>query len=455
LHDLFASQPHLHIGNVACARRKAPLVPSTRRIAALQLSAHNREHFDRALGPLLDRVAAAAAGSDLLVLPEGTFPAYVLGDARLENAAPQAAIDRIRDIARAAACVVVIGAVTLVDRALRNSAIVIDRDGSVAGRADKVFLWHFDRKWFAPGTALTPVDTSIGKLGVMICADGRMPGLARALVDAGAELLVMPTAWVTSGRDPRALENVQADLLARVRAYENGIPFVAANKCGIEDGMVAYCGKSQIVDRTGEVVAIAPESEEATIAADVTIGRAAPFRTPEGHPTQRLTPGERIFRVAITPHELPADITRRLVILDDDVALAPKSPDALATLDRLVPTISLDEKAVLDPGALIPYRMAGYRCAVIEADAPGAWLERVARARALELRMYVIVLERGRRAYALDPDGAVVAGTYDDFRIASFTFDLRKTEQTVVAPGTDVAAGIERIASLTRMEQPR
>ena len=62
----------------------------------------------------------------------------------------------------------------------------------------------------------------------------------------------MPTAWVTSGRDPGALENVQADLLARVRAYENGVPFVAANKCGVELGIALYCGKSQIVDEAAE-----------------------------------------------------------------------------------------------------------------------------------------------------------------------------------------------------------
>ena len=67
----------------------------------------------------------------------------------------------------------------------------------------------------------------------------------------------MPTAWVTSGRDPTSLENVQADLLGRVRAYENRVPFVAANKCGSELGMVAYCGKSQIVDSRGEIVALA------------------------------------------------------------------------------------------------------------------------------------------------------------------------------------------------------
>jgi predicted amidohydrolase len=429
---------------------KAGLVPSKHRIAALQLRAHDRGHFEQALGSLVERVRAAAAGADLLVVPEGTFPAYVLGDARPENAAPAYAIERVREIARETQCVVVLGAATAVDGTLRNSAIVVDRDGSLAGRTDKLFLWHFDRKWFAPGDTLAPVDTSLGRLGVMICADGRMPAIARALVDAGAELLVMPTAWVTSGRDPNSLENVQADLLARVRAFENGVPFVAANKCGVEDGMVAYCGKSQIVDRNGEILALASETMEGTISAEVTIERAAPFRSTEAFPAPRVASSEGVFRVGITPYAFPDDLARRLAILDNDIALAPQSPEALTQFDRRVPTVSLDVPAVFDPGTLVPYRMAGYRCAVVDTAEPHLQLESVARARALELRMYVIVFERGRRAYAIDPDGVIVAGTYADFRLASFAFDVRRTEQTAVAPGTDIGAGIERIARLAR-----
>ena len=67
------------------------------------------------------------------------------------------------------------------------------------------------------------------------------------------------------------------------------------------------------------------------------------------------------------------------------------------------------------------------------------------RVRAIELRMYVIVLDtQSGRAYAVDPDGAIVCGTYADYRVASFTFDPARTRQTLVAPGTDVLNGLER-----------
>jgi len=89
------------------------------------------------------------------------------------------------------------------------------------------------------------------------------------------------------------------------------------------------------------------------------------------------------------------------------------------------------------------------RVALLEARESHPWLQHIARARALELRIYVVVFDRSaRRAYAVDPDGAIVAGTFDGYTLASFSLDARKTFETTLAPGTDVAAGIEYIAPL-------
>jgi hypothetical protein len=102
---------------------------------------------------------------------------------------------------------------------------------------------------------------------------------------------------------------------------------------------------------------------------------------------------------------------------------------------------------------LVAYRLAGYRVAILDAVASHPWLERIARARAAELRMYVIVFDRAApRAFAVDPDGAIVAGTFEDFRIASFALDPRRTEQTLVAPNTDVAEGVALVQALVHRE---
>src|SRR6202011_4601002 len=96
--------------------------------------------------------------------------------------------------------------------------------------------------------------------------------VASTLVAKGAEILIVPTAWVTSGRDPNALENLQADLMAPVRARENGVPLIVANKVGVEARSVAYCGKSQIVAADGSIVALASQDEETTVHGTIAIG---------------------------------------------------------------------------------------------------------------------------------------------------------------------------------------
>src|SRR6516225_495453 len=420
------------------------------RVAAIQLRAHDRANFERSLDGTIEAVQRASADADLVVLPEATLPAYVLGNAPLDEAAIDAALQRIADVARATQPVIVIGAALPTSAGLRNSAIVVDANGSIAGRADKLFLWHFDRRWFSRGDRLAPIATSLGRLGALVCADGRLPTIARALVDAGAVVLVMPTAWVTSGRDPRALENVQADLLGRVRAYENRVPFIAANKCGAELGMVAYCGKSQIVNSEGAVVALASAQEPETLKASVELAGERPARAALDQPAPRKAPGDRPVRIAISFEPLPEDIDARLEMLDDGHALSLNNRERFAMLDRTLPVASVGDPIVRDPAGLVPYRRAGYTLIAWTSDLASEWTERIARTRALELLIYLVVFDRkARRAFAVDPDGTIIAGTFGDFQLASFSLDPRRTMETAVAPGTDIREGLARIAELT------
>ena len=425
------------------------------RVAALQLRAHDRDDFPSSLETIIASTREAACNVDLIVLPEATLPAYVLGAAPIDEKAIARALDRLREIAAATETVIVVGAAHVRDGATRNAAFAIDVDGSLAGDTDKLFLWHFDRRWFARGERLEPIVTAIGTLGVLICADGRIPTIARTLVDRGASALVMPTAWVTSGRNPDALENVQADLLARVRAYENRVPFVAANKCGSELGMVAYCGKSQIVDSSGELVAIASQREPQILYGTVELGADGVPRAPNpSNPPRVANAIEETLRLGISYEPLPKDIDLRLQLLDDAYALSPHDPGRLAALERVIPVAYVTDVLVCDPAGLVGFRRAGYVliCWTTELEAP--WVERLARARALELRLYIVVFDHSaRRAFAVDPDGTIVAGTFDDFRLASFTLDPRRVAETLVAPDTDLRDGLERVATIVEQSQ--
>jgi predicted amidohydrolase len=418
------------------------------RVAAVQLRAYARADFESMVDAIVASAASAAEHADLVVLPEGTLPAYVLERDDVDDASILSSLSRLQAVAAEHRCVVVAGAALRDGNALYNTAVVIDADGSVAGRAEKLFLWHFDRRWFSAGDRIQPILTAAGTIGAMICADGRIPTIARALVDRGAEILVMPTAWVTSGRNSQQLENVQADLLARVRARENGTPFVVANKCGVELSSVAYCGKSQIVDAFGNVVAIAGEREPEVLEADITIG-ANPHRCELPAPASRPQPGNTALRVAFAFEDASLDVARAVRFLGANAVVTPQR--GVAELDALLPAVAVSGEDVYDPAFLSAYRLAGYRAFVWSARDDSGWTESFARARALELRMYGVVFDDvAERAFAVDPDGTIVAGTYDDYRLAAFSLDPRRTAETTVAPETDVLEGLARAAAAAR-----
>src|ERR1700682_1490340 len=134
----------------------------------MQTRAHDRTAFAERWPALLARVAAAAeTGARLILVPEGTVPAYVIGT---EPVDPGQFEDAAQDVIRVAArtgAVIVYGGAGAGEHGLANSAYVVTRDG-IAGFADKCFLWHFDRRWFRAGEALEPVDTPLGRPGVFI-----------------------------------------------------------------------------------------------------------------------------------------------------------------------------------------------------------------------------------------------------------------------------------------------
>ncbi|MBV8726499.1 MAG: carbon-nitrogen hydrolase family protein [Candidatus Eremiobacteraeota bacterium] len=416
-------------------------------VAMLQLEAHDRNAFTQRWPQICTRIREAASkGAQLIVLPEGTVPAYVIGREPVDGELLQAALDDVQSLARSTSTVIVYGSVRRTAQEQYNSAYVVDSNGSLAGSADKCFLWHFDRTWFASGKLEAPITTSLGRLGVLICADGRIPTIGRALVDHGAEMLVMPTAWVTSGRDPNRLENAQADLLAPVRARENAVPFVAANKVGVERECVAYCGKSQIIAADGAVVALASQTREETVIETVTLGSGYARRVTLPAPQPAAT-REGELRLAITPYEVDIDEVKRVIGVDEVIADDARSDSAL--LEKAA-AATVNDDVVNDPGGLVPYRLAGYQLLIWRSELEDlAWMRTLARARALELRLFVVVICNEKIALAADPDGVVVCGTFGSLRVASFLFSPQRTKQTAVAPATDILEGLERASLAT------
>lgn len=442
--------------------------------------------------------AAAKDAAQLIVLPEGTVPGYVLGNDVVRTEQIHRAGADLAAIAHRYGTTLVYGGVKIVGRQTFNAAIALGPDGRELGFAAKQFLWHFDRHWFAPGETLEPIDTPAGRLGLLVCADGRIPTIAATLVERGAEILVMPTAWVTSGRDPAALENIQADLMVNVRARENGVPFVACNKSGVELGAVAYCGKSAIVAADGSTTARANERNEEVLTGRVLMARrktplrdtlfaaslvAAKQNVPA---TGREEATRDRARIAFTLERDPAELVRfgRFAASADldvifaageapltldgapsdggvPIALIAPASTSAASADAAsagaaaaqisgVSVIVVGDEVVHDPRGLIGARQSGADLIVWDTHDDPAWQIRFARTRAAELRAYVLVFDRGsNRAFVVDPAGAVLAGTFGAYRLASFVYERALTEATLVAPATDVAEGL-RIAERIR-----
>ena len=444
-------------------------------VACIQARAHDRGDFETNWPRILALAdEAARRGARLVVLPEGTVPAYVLGTAPPEAAQLQSAGEALAALARRREVTLVYGGAKLVGGRTYNAAVAVGPDGRELGFAAKQFLWHFDRRWFAAGSTLDPVETPVGRLGLLVCADGRIPTIAATLVERGAEALVMPTAWVTSGRDPALLENVQADLVVNVRAHENRVPFVAANKCGVELESVAYCGKSAIVDARGEFVARASERDETVLLGDIVVGRhlESPLREfpPFALAANARPPRARIaFTLAAAPNEV-ARFARLAWAADADLLLAcgpaagaadiailplendaPDRAELVEVAGLRVGVVGM--QAFCNPRGLITARLGGLDLFVWQASGEANWIAAYARTRAAELRAYVVALDRARgRAFSVDPDGAVMAGTFEGYRLAALSYDAARSVATTVAPFTDVLDGL-RVAERIRSAQ--
>lgn len=245
------------------------------RIALCQVKAHDIDDAEANLANLVRALdEAGAAGAQLVGLPECSYPAYYL-----RNAEPYArpGVRAFEDVcALFAAKAKRYGywlaagmAVPTAGGKLTNSGVVFGPDGSRRGQFDKSFLWHFDSNWFVPGKDFPVWDMEFAKVGILICADGRMPEIARALKVNGAEVILDLTAWVAAARQTWQLSNPQCEYFMPVRAFENGVWVAAADKCGFEAGSIVYAGRSLVIDPSGQAIAIAPADAEMVLVRDL------------------------------------------------------------------------------------------------------------------------------------------------------------------------------------------
>ena len=175
-----------------------------------------------------------------------------------------------------------------------NTAVVLEKDGSIAGKYRKMHIpddpGYYEKFYFTPGDlGFKPIDTSVGRLGVLVCWDQWYPEAARLMALAGAELLIYPTAI---GYDPNDTKEEQErqrmawQTVQRGHAVANGLPVVTVNRVGLEPtansqnpkAQIPFWGTSFVAGPQGELLYEAPTDKEEVALVEVDMQRSEQVR---------------------------------------------------------------------------------------------------------------------------------------------------------------------------------
>ncbi len=273
------------------------------RVAVIQQN--NSADLDANLDHSLSLVRQAASqGAELVMLQELHRSLYFCQteDTRvfdLAESIPGPSTDRLGALAKELG-IVIVGSL-FEKRATglyHNTAVVLEKDGSLAGIYRKMHIpddpGFYEKFYFTPGDAdfndgrsgFSPIHTSVGKLGLLVCWDQWYPEAARLMALAGADLLLYPTAIGWDPEDEQGEQQRQLDAwitIQRAHGVANGLPVLVANRTGFEQSPVdesgiQFWGNSFICGPQGEFLARADSDSEQVLMADVDMQRSESVR---------------------------------------------------------------------------------------------------------------------------------------------------------------------------------
>ena len=173
-----------------------------------------------------------------------------------------------------------------------NTAVVIERDGNIAGKYRKMHIpddpAYYEKFYFTPGDlGFHPIDTSVGRLGVLVCWDQWYPEAARLMALQGAELLIYPTAIGYESSDTADEQQRQREAWTTVQrghAVANGLPLIAVNRVGHEPdpsgqtGGIQFWGSSFVAGPQGELIYRASDTEEESLVVEIDLKHSEQVR---------------------------------------------------------------------------------------------------------------------------------------------------------------------------------
>jgi N-carbamoylputrescine amidase len=226
---------------------------------------------------------AASEGAELIVLPELHTSLYFCQEENVDNfdlseSIPGPSTKAFGELAKELNIVLVI---SLFERRApgiyHNTAVVIEKNGNIAGKYRKMHIpddpAYYEKFYFTPGDlGFEPIETSLGKLGVLVCWDQWYPEAARLMALKGAQILIYPTAIGWTPEDTQEEKERQKDawiISQRGHAIANALPVIAVNRVGQEKKGQVFWGHSFISGPQGEIFKMASADKEEIIVQDI------------------------------------------------------------------------------------------------------------------------------------------------------------------------------------------
>ncbi|MFY0651454.1 MAG: carbon-nitrogen hydrolase [Cyclobacteriaceae bacterium] len=227
--------------------------------------------------------ACASQGAELIVLQELHNTPYFCQTENVKNfdlaeSIPGPSTDLFGKLAKELKIVLIISLFEKRAAGIyHNTAVVLERDGSIAGEYRKMHIpddpAYYEKFYFTPGDlGFRPIQTSVGKLGVLVCWDQWYPEAARLMALQGADMLIYPTAigWESTDSDEEKQRQLDAWMISqRAHAVANGLPVISANRTGYEPDPsgqtkgIQFWGNSFVCGPQGEILHQSPSDEEA------------------------------------------------------------------------------------------------------------------------------------------------------------------------------------------------
>lgn len=260
---------------------------------------HNTADRNDNMRRLADKIKALASeGAELVVLQELHNSLYFcqtenVGNFDLAEPIPGPSTDFFGNLAKELGIVIV---TSLFERRVaglyHNTAVVIERDGTIAGKYRKMHIpddpAYYEKFYFTPGDmGFHPIDTSVGRLGVLVCWDQWYPEAARLMALQGTDMLIYPTAIGYESSDTKSEQQRQREAWTTVQrghAVANGLPVVAVNRVGHEPdpsnqtGGIEFWGSSFVAGPQGEILFRASDCEEENAVVDIDLKHSEQVR---------------------------------------------------------------------------------------------------------------------------------------------------------------------------------